>query len=429
MQKPPLPFDDRQRSVSAVCPVRNPLSRSSVRPTGPLSLGFSCVLIFSLLLLPSHASRADSPRTSTDSAQFTELVKRLRSASFQARLQAESECRRSGSSVIPALVEALQSSDPELRRRAQMLIERIEEDELASSIADFLEPGSTTILPGWSFVVDLVEETPEFRAAYAELLRNDSQLARALAHPQLIGPELVRQLQKFGPLGRSQLNQSLSTDRAAVLLLLIHPNATYPVAIAGQSYLAISPGMTQADTSTPAGQLFHALVTRWVITPNAGMAIHRLTISSNPSLPESLVPAREVIQQKINGDRQHLMDSAFQAIAQYGGAEDMAEVEQLLDDEFELEASQGEGEVKKSSKQIRDLALATLIAMTAQDSQRYGLKPLTRDSDGKILNFHEVSFPNDTQRAAAFESWRAWSRTNLRKFRPLPPLAEEGVSL
>ncbi len=391
-------------------------------------LSRGCVLVAVCLLSFQSGLRADSPPKSTAARPLTDLVQRLRAPSFQARLQAEADCRESGSSVLPALTESLKSSDPELRRRAQLLIERIEEDELVSSIDAFLEPGSTTTLPGWAFVVELIDDRHEFRTAYAEVLRGDPQLVRALAHPHLIGAELQRQLQALMPT-RGPISPRAPVDSTAILLLLVHPEATYPSALGLAASRQISFRLDRRINETPAEQLLRALVTRWVITAHAGPAAERLVVGVNLSLPESLVPALEMIKQKADARQQHQMGFAFVAIARYGDAKEMAAVEALLDDHFELTSSQdGDGKVVTST-QLGDLALATLIAMTKQEPTQYGLLPFQRDSENTLTSLSSVSFKSEEARQAAFEKWHAWSEENMRKFQAMPAQAEEGIRL
>jgi len=376
----------------------------------------------------------------SDPAKIETLVKQLRSPSFRARLQAEADCREAGVEMLPALVEALKSPDPELRRRAQLLIERIEDDELSESVDSFLAPGSKTELPGWSIVDELVDDTPAFRMAYAHVLQGNTQLVRALAHPQRISAEIQRELQNRNMLG--SIPQGVSPyETAALLLLLIHPEADYSSDVSETASRQVLAGVSQAEFAaephhSPPGatlgggdvviaQLLRALTTRWITLSQSGTSHDRLVAATRLELPESVVPALEMIQQK---NSPTLLGHAFVAVASYGGAEEMAVVETLLADHFELNSSRGIGDKKTSSTQIRDLALATLIEMTKQDPLTYGMGPFSRDEKNRLSGF-PVGFEDEARRDAAFEKWNAWSAMHLRKFRSMPINASEGIRL
>lgn len=384
---------------------------------------------------------ADTQRRPSDPAKADALIQGLRSPSFRVRLQAETDCRRSGDEILPALNAALKSSDPELRRRARFLIERIENDLLSDSLNSFLQPGSLASLPGWTIVEDLVQDTPEVRAAYAGILKDNAELSRALAHPEDIPNEIQRQLQSRNLLGTIPRTISPS-DTSALLLLLIHPDANYSSDLGEVASRMVWAGVSHAEidietlrnpsrassTATNAANLeiLRALVTRWVKIPRAGTPNDRLLTATRLGLPEAVAPALEIIQQK---DSPHVIGTAFVAIANYGNADDMALVESMLNDEFELSPSRkNENDSTTSSSQLRDIALATLIEMTHQDPRKYGMKLFPRDAEKRVSAF-PVTFESKEQRDQSFEKWHAWSRINLRKYRPLPLQAAEGTPL
>ena len=412
-------FDSGHRSI---------VPPSAVRPRvalGGVSLWWVGALLILSLLIPFRAARADSPQKTLDPAQIADRIARLRAPSFRERLQAEEECRKTGPAALPALNEALKSPDPELRRRAQQLIELIEVDGVGESIDAFLAPGSTTTLPGWSLVDDLIVDSPEFRAAYADILRGNTQLIRALAHPNLISDELQRQLNSVGMNAGSGAQGISIASTSALLLMLIHPEANYTEDLATRTGNVIRSGVIQGNNPTPPGQLLQALATRWIVLPKAGAAYVRLDIAMRLKLPEAVSPAVEMLQQKTN---QHQLSTAFVAIIRFGGGAEMSVVEGMLSDSFELNSGRGPNNQKNQSTQLRDLALATLIEMNKLDPAQFGMGALNRDSD-RLVNSVLVSFESDAQREAAFEKWSAWSGKNLRKYWPAPTYAEEGTCL
>lgn len=378
-------------------------------------------LLVALLSLPNSA-RCDTQQTPSDPARIASLVTRLGAPTFRERIQAEEDCLQVGPSVLPALLQALKSPDPEVRRRAQLLIERIEVDEIEESIAEFLSPGSRSTLPGWSIVADTVDETPELRSTYADLLRGNVQFVRALRRPELLSTELQRQIQNFATTsGETNANKA-----AILLLLLIHPQAHYTTELEEGAFRALMhQGAFRGVNETSIGQLLQALVARWVVTPTAGQSMNRYTAATQLELPESVIPALEIVKQKTFPTR---LNDQLLAIARYGGAAEMAVVETLLDDTTEIGSEHGPGNEKTGSSQLRDQALITLIEMTKQSPKTYGISDIPRDASGNLRTV-TIPFESDEQREVAFEKWREWSSKNLRKYREPPMNAEEGVNL
>ncbi len=401
-----------------------PIGQRPAPVRGAAMLSIPTCLVAAWLMLAGSAP-ADLLQNSSDPAQLTTLVTKLRAASFRERLQAESDCRQSGAAVLPALLEALHSPDPELRRRAQMLIEQIEEDDLADSIEAFISPGSTSTLPGWTFVSEWVEDTPAFRVAYADMIRNDPQLGRALSRPDRLADELKRQVRQAGSANGIFTPVPSPVRSSAILLLLVHPEATHTEEFATSAYQSLNQGLNHQNRTTAAGQLHQALFTRWVITPHRGQSFNRFHLAFRSKLPEAVIPAVELVQQRANSPR---LNEPLLAIARYGGPEEMAIVETLLTDTTELDSHAEAITAKKETTQLRDLALATLIEMNKQDPVLFGLKPFSRDNAGYIQVI-TPSFESDAQRDDAFGKWKEWSAKHLKKFRALPQNAAEGLSL
>lgn len=283
-----------------------------------------------------------------------------------------------------------------------------------------------------------MQDTPEVRAAYAGILRGNAELSRALSHPDLIPEEIQRELQNRNLLGT--IPRTISpVDTSALLLLLIHPEANYSADLGEMASRLVWAGVSHAEIDIetlrdpsqahasgkhgPILAILRALVTRWVTIPRAGTPQDRLLTASRLGLSEAVVPAMEIIQQK---NAPHQIGNAFVAIANHGGAEEMAIVETMLNDEFELSSSRkGDNEV---STQLRDVALAALIEMTHQKEKDYDLRDFPRDMQKRVSAF-PVGFDTQERRDRAFEKWRTWSARHLKKYRAPVKQAEEGTLL
>ena len=96
-------------------------------------------------------STSDDPqlRTShTQDPQIREWVERLADPSYRTRSEASRELLRLGDRALPALREGLGSEDPELRSRAQTLIDAIARREVGSSKTELDRPPGTGAASG-----------------------------------------------------------------------------------------------------------------------------------------------------------------------------------------------------------------------------------------------------------------------------------------
>jgi hypothetical protein len=360
-----------------------------------------------------HATESDSGGGSP----ALSIVHRLSGPSFQDRLDAEEEALRSGDSVLPALQQAQSSQDPELRLRARYLIQRIEQDGLQLSIRAFLAPNSTTDLPGWSMVEEIVEDNPGNRQFYADLLRAEPLLTQALRRPDRLAAELTRRQQEYGHAILSNgLNNQSPMRVAALMILLLHPGLDVPDLVRNDASQIVMYGINGGGDS-PADRFIQALATRWVITPNPVTAQRRFDLARRMNIREVVAPALEMLRQRPVPPQ---AAAYFTLVARHGGPEEMAELETLLDDTSE-QSSHEQSDKSRVQTQVRDLALAALIEMTKQKPEEAGLK--LRDRSGN------PAFESNEAREIALEKWKVWKAQHLKKYWEFPQIAIEGITL
>lgn len=372
-------------------------------------------------LLGATASAAESnPQAKRQAAS---IIDRLSGPSFQDRLNAEDEALQNGDTVLPALQQVQDSQDPELRLRARQLIQRIEQDGLQQSLRAFLAPNSTSDLPGWSLVVDIVGDTPENRKYYADLLLAEPLLTQALRRPDRLAGELARRHQEYGNAMFGGLSSPQSPMRtAALLILLLHPELNAPDLVRSDASRMIMYGIAVGG-STVGDRFVEALAIQWVGTPRPGTAHQRYELAWRLNRPEVVVPALELIRQRPIPNQ---ASGYFAMLARYGGPEEIDALESLLTDVSEQWSH--EREENKMQTQVRDLALAALIELTQQKAEDYGLKPFDRDVNRRIRTLRPV-FESEAAREAALAKWKTWSAQNLKKYRGFPDFAVEGTTL
>lgn len=374
-----------------------------------------------ICLFGTTASAAESnPRAEQ---RVASIIDRLSGPSFQDRLNAEDEALQNGDTVLPALQQVQDSQDPELRLRARQLIQRIEQDGLQQSLRAFLAPNSTSELPGWSLVGEIVGDTPENRKYYADLLQAEPQLTQALRRQDRLAGELARRQQEFGNAMFGGLSSPQSPMRsAALMILLLHPDLNAPDQVRGEASRLVLYGIATGG-STVGDRFVESLAVQWVVMPRPGTAHQRFELGWRLNRPEVVVPALELIRQRPIPNQ---ASGYFAMLARYGGPEEIDALESLLDDVSEQWSH--ERDDTKMQTQVRDLALAALIELTQQKAEEYGLKPFDRDVNRRIRALRPV-FENEAAREAALAKWKTWSALNLKKYWGFPSVAVEGTTL
>jgi hypothetical protein len=96
------------------------------------------VLAACLLIAPF--SLADSPAPAPANDDIPALIKRLGDSHFKIRDEASEKLRHLGKQALPALSNAQKSDDPEVRQRAQVISQQIDEDLHPKAKADLNGP-------------------------------------------------------------------------------------------------------------------------------------------------------------------------------------------------------------------------------------------------------------------------------------------------
>src|SRR5262249_16710738 len=140
--------------------------------------------------------------------------------------------------------------------------------------------------------------------------------------------------------------------------------------------LARQPAFYQAVTDGKGDEITRRIVKRWFAHPSAEKNVHmaqsNLDLALNLKLPESLIPAQQVLAAE---SAQPLFKQlAILVIGQYGNKEHLAKVEPYLQDttkciNFGLVKALQANPVEI---QTRDLALAVMIHLSGQDPKDYG---------------------------------------------------------
>ena len=90
------------------------------------TLASRCAAVIVAVAAVAAAARAEEPKSGATGKDMKHLIDQLGSERFEDREQATHLLSKLGKSALPGLKEATKTSDAEVRRRAQQLVEQIE---------------------------------------------------------------------------------------------------------------------------------------------------------------------------------------------------------------------------------------------------------------------------------------------------------------
>ena len=172
----------------------------------------------------------------------------------------------------------------------------------------------------------------------------------------------------------------------------------------------------EALAAKEANSAVRRLVSAWILqcpSSSEGIVQLRLGIMLQYELSECLPLALEVARAgpKYLTARPQQQALAIVAIGRFGSADNVADLEPLLEDRVPLYSKQQlqlMGPVAEGGTvQVRDVALAVLLHLTDQEPIAYGFLN-ARKQPQTLFDLRSLSMASDERRAAAAEQWRTW---------------------
>ena len=418
-------------------------------------LGLAAVLLACGLFAAPAAAAAPSPDPkdlsvpSQELSKAKELVRKLGSESFREREDAQDELSRMGRLAIPALVEAAAAEpSPEIRFRVARLLPRAETADLQARIDTFLADADGKYehrLPAWKqFRREVYRNDAAAdklaRELYVAMLKEQANLeilqaietspdagGRAISDRRLV---LYNQMNPgaFGGFRSGPLPQQKPPTLVDVGTLMFAEVVVPPKDIprAGPFFMVITGAtvLQQANAAIAAinnpGTTTHAaplrtLAARWLDTRVAPEDLDYTVYVAQQmrSLKESDAALRRVVA--TNGVQGGSRGQALMYIVQQKGKDEVPFLKTLLkDDAMVTPVFLGNnglgGRAVQHTLQMRDLALAMLIAQSGQKLQDYGFEtqPGAALPNGPNIGYGGYAFTSDESRAAAFKKWADW---------------------
>ncbi len=393
--------------------------------------GLPCLLVTAVTaacvgIAAGYAADAPSPAEQ----RLERLVFQLGSAEFAERERAQQELLEIGPAVLPALRRAASMNDLELRYRALQIVSELQSSLLEEALGQ-LESGDPTVtadvLPGWKQYARLIGSTPEARRMFVEMVRAEPALMLSVdGTPDQVSAEFEHRCADLTLRRAQRRRDGLPVPSVAALLFVGALDECRPSMAAANSMQSVilTDGDFASEMSRPdRPESVRQLIGLWIVRPDAAPAMNRLSIAFRFEMLEGMEISREIIESGQNGT---LVQQAIMFIARFGNRENLAELEELLDDETELPTPR-RNPANSFSARVQDVALAGLLHLTKQEPKGYGFESI-RENPQYLYNPGTMGFHSDEARRNALEKWHAWRAEHFKDLLPFVPDAVEGTT-
>lgn len=368
-----------------------------------------------------------------------ELVEKLGDPQFAVRENAAAELAAMGLAARGALLAGMKHSDPQVRRSSRWLIDRVAEEDLKRRLAAF-EAGEADPrrlnLPCWRLFADAVGDEAESRRLFVAMLRAEGPMLETIeSDPESAADVLTQRVQalvqRMGsvrmrivngvPVAQTDESFKLSEGAlAAVLFAASEPSLKWGEHYQSQVWIQslLQNGLVQGLLRHERSTLLKRLAGRWMLAPVSIYAVQqKLSTAVLLNMREGVDLAVSTIETGAQPLGQHMMPMLISAVGLLGGKEYSPVLARLLENETVLFRGPNDRQT-----QVRDVALAWLIALTEQEFTDYGWEQAGRQFKQLIksrqlyVNHAEFAFANDEARQAALKRWRDYAAAH-----PLPP--------
>lgn len=375
---------------------------------------------------------------------LAELVGQLGASDFASRERASAELLSQGEVALPRLRAVPSSAPYEVRHRAQLIQQQIEDDKfrrLSRSFLLDLDGGKSYGLPGWDSYRQLVGSTRTCKLLFLDMIRQQPEVAQLieLASVENASPAAVSSLTQLASLEATRLRDELYLLREpkigdSVAMLMVA--ATLP----SQTPIEISDIISISERRSFEGNIhkegyrncLRKLLGAWLLKTHVAMSPAGMDCALNYDLAEGAEIARRCLTANFDYDTRKL---AFYCLARFGNETDVERIAPLLEDRTIVDQfAHGAlaSEVHESNApppgappepvvgnnlvvRINDLALVTSILLLGENPQQV----FPRYEEHEKLGFfiHSLASPleAEAEQQQRIDQW---------KKRHLPPSSE-----
>jgi HEAT repeat protein len=337
------------------------------------------------------------------------LVRQLGDSSYAAREQAARDLELMGWEARPALAEALDDPNLEIRYRAQRLLEAIEQADHQRRVDEFLKnptAASDDVLPGWRRYRALVGDGEHACRLFAEMQQAEGMLFRLSERDgaKFEAEFAKRCLETLHGHSYGHGRQAALGTLAALVFFASEPGFEFSNRTAGSIYsLVYQNEFRKALTGEEYAQAARGILAEWIRQPDSNIPYQKITLAMQHDLKSGLVPALELIRSETQPPQ---LQYAICAVGKLGGPEHVADLETLFGNDTVLTVSQSNNKTTYSCE-VRDVALAAALHLTKQKPSEYGYNRL-RTNPQSLFSMNSAGFDNPDDRDAAFQKWQDW---------------------
>lgn len=303
-----------------------------------------------LLLAPAAIPVYGQATDASDSPRNAQLLEQLGADRFQAREQAMAELLAQGEQVLPLLRSVSASAPYEVRHRAGLIAQQIENDKflaLSSSFLLDLDGEKSYGLPSWDRYRQLVGSTRTSKLLFLDMIRQQPEVARLI---ELVGPPgetasdataesspaALRALEMIASMEAARLREELFSYRETKLgdsVAMLMVAATLPT----QTPVEISDIISISERRSFEGSIhkdgykncLRKLLAAWLPKTHVAMAPAAMTCALEHDLAEGASIARGCLTANYDTDTRTL---AFYCLTRFGDETDVPLLGAWLDD-------------------------------------------------------------------------------------------------
>ncbi|MEZ6078641.1 MAG: hypothetical protein R3C09_14280 [Pirellulaceae bacterium] len=366
---------------------------------------------------------------------IAQLVGQLGATDFDSREQATAELLSQGEVALPRLRAVPNSAPYEVRHRARLIQQQIEDDKfrmLSRSFLLDLDGSKSYGLPGWDRYRQLVGSTRTCKLLFLDMIRQQPEVAQLieLASAENASPAAASSLAKLASMEASRLRDELYLlrepkigDSVAMLMVAATLSSQTPVEIS--DIISISERRSFEGNIHKEGyrNCLRKLLGAWLPKTHVAMAPAAMDCALNYDLVEGSEIARRCLTANFDYDTRKL---AFYCLARFGNETDVERIAPFLEDRAvvdQIAIGAPMGEVHESNTpppfapaepvsgnnlvvRINDLALVTSILLLGENPQQ--VFPRYEEHDKLGFFIHSLASPADAdvEQQQRIDQWK-----------------------
>ena len=345
----------------------------------------------------SSPGTAEADLSQEQSAEIAKLVDGLGSKQFQIREGATRQLLALGESALPSLRGLAGTASFEVRQRAHLIRQRIEDEKFAQLSRSFLldlDDHKSYGLPAWEQYRELVGGSRTSKLLFLDMVREQPELVRlidAAGRPEAT-PATLQALAVLGAAEAARLRQDFLAIRDPQLgnaVAMLMTAATLPQQTPVQiSDIIVSyerPGFGGHLNDAGYGACLRKLLAAWLPKTHPSLAPIAMECALNNDLSEGVEIARRHLTKNFDADTRKL---ALYCLARFGSETDIQRLlplmtDQQIVDEFARSAIEGDIHVSEATPpgllpresalsnnlvvRINDLAMVTAMLLHHDD--------------------------------------------------------------